>query len=291
MNSEQGKMSAGADKYKDEIRIEKLEVYAYHGVYPEERKQGQIFLVNAVLYTDTRRAGEEDKVELSTDYGAVSIFIDHWMKKNTCYTLEAVAEKLAREILLNYDLICSLDLEILKPEAPIPLTFGCVSVKIHRGWHKAYLSVGSNMGDRKKYLEDGIEALKAHPLMKHVKVSELIETAPYGGVEQADFLNAAIGLETLLDPEALLEVLHEIENAAGRKRTLRWGPRTLDLDILFFDKLVYESDTLVIPHPDLHNREFVLKPLSNIAPNYRHPLLGMTVNQELAELEKSSLSV
>ncbi len=291
MNSEQGKMSAGADKYKDEIRIEKLEVYAYHGVYPEERKQGQIFLVNAVLYTDTRRAGEEDKVELSTDYGAVSIFIDHWMKKNTCYTLEAVAEKLAREILLNYDLICSLDLEILKPEAPIPLTFGCVSVKIHRGWHKAYLSVGSNMGDRKKYLEDGIEALKAHPLMKHVKVSELIETAPYGGVEQADFLNAAIGLETLLDPEALLEVLHEIENAAGRKRTLRWGPRTLDLDILFFDKLVYESDTLVIPHPDLHNREFVLKPLSNIAPNYRHPLLGITVNQELAELEKSSLSV
>lgn len=291
MNSEQGKMSAGADKYKDEIRIEKLEVYAYHGVYPEERKQGQIFLVNAVLYTDTRRAGEEDKVELSTDYGAVSIFIDHWMKKNTCYTLEAVAEKLAREILLNYDLICSLDLEILKPEAPIPLTFGCVSVKIHRGWHKAYLSVGSNMGDRKKYLEDGIEALKAHPLMKHVKVSELIETAPYGGVEQADFLNAAIGLETLLDPEALLEVLHEIENAAGRKRTLRWGPRTLDLDILFFDKLVYESETLVIPHPDLHNREFVLKPLSNIAPNYRHPLLGMTVNQELAELEKSSLSV
>lgn len=292
MYSEQGKMSAGADReYKDEIRIEKLEVYAYHGVYPEERKQGQIFLVNAVLYTDTRRAGEEDKVELSTDYGAVSIFIDRWMKKNTCYTLEAVAEKLARELLLNYDLICSLDLEILKPEAPIPLTFGCVSVKIHRGWHKAYLSVGSNMGDRKKYLEDGIEALKAHPLMKHVKVSELIETAPYGGVEQADFLNAAIGLETLLDPEALLEVLHEIENAAGRERTLRWGPRTLDLDILFYDKLVYESDTLVIPHPDLHNREFVLKPLSNIAPNYRHPLLGMTVNQELAELEKSSLSV
>lgn len=292
MYSVQGMMSAGADREdKDEIRIEKLEVYAYHGVYPEERKQGQIFLVNAVLYTDTHRAGEEDKIELSTDYGAVSIFIDDWMKKNTCYTLEAAAERLARAILLNYDLIYSLDLEILKPEAPIPLTFGSVSVKIHRGWHKAYLSVGSNMGDRKKYLEGGIEALKAHPLMKQVKVSELIETAPYGGVEQADFLNAAIGLETLLEPEALLEVLHEIENGAGRERTLRWGPRTLDLDILFYDKLVYESDTLVIPHPDLHNREFVLKPLSTIAPNYRHPLLGMTISQELAELEKSSLPV
>lgn len=282
MYSEQG---------KDEIRIEKLEVYAYHGVYPEERKRGQIFLVNTVLYTDTHRAGTEDKVELSTDYGAVSMFIDRWMKENTCHTLEAVAGNLAREILLNFDLISALDLEILKPEAPIPLTFGCVSVKIHRSWHKAYLSVGSNMGERKKYLEDGIEALKAHPLIKQVKVSELIETAPYGGVEQADFLNAAIGLETLMEPEELLEALHNIENSAGRERILRWGPRTLDLDILFFDKLVYESDTLVIPHPDLHNREFVLKPLSTIAPNYRHPLLGMTVSQELAELEKSSLPV
>lgn len=282
MYSEQG---------KDEIRIEKLEVYAYHGVYPEERKRGQIFLVNTVLYTDTHRAGTEDMVELSTDYGAVSMFIDRWMKKNTCHTLEAVAGNLAREILLNFDLISALDLEILKPEAPIPLTFGCVSVKIHRSWHKAYLSVGSNMGDRKKYLEDGIEALKAHPLIKQVKVSELIETAPYGGVEQADFLNAAIGLETLMEPEELLEALHNIENSAGRERILRWGPRTLDLDILFFDQLVYESDTLVIPHPDLHNREFVLKPLSTIAPNYRHPLLGMTVSQELAELEKSSLPV
>ena len=282
MYSEQG---------KDEIRIEKLEVYAYHGVYPEERKRGQIFLVNTVLYTDTHRAGTEDKVELSTDYGAVSMFIDRWMKENTCHTLEAVAGNLAREILLNFDLISALDLEILKPEAPIPLTFGCVSVKIHRSWHKAYLSVGSNMGDRKKYLEDGIEALKAHPLIKQVKVSELIETAPYGGVEQADFLNAAIGLGTLMEPEELLEALHNIENSAGRERILRWGPRTLDLDILFFDKLVYESDTLVIPHPDLHNREFVLKPLSTIAPNYRHPLLGMTVSQELAELEKSSLPV
>ncbi len=282
MYSEQG---------KDEIRIEKLEVYAYHGVYPEERKRGQIFLVNTVLYTDTHRAGTEDKVELSTDYGAVSMFIDRWMKENTCHTLEAVAGNLAREILLNFDLISALDLEILKPEAPIPLTFGCVSVKIHRSWHKAYLSVGSNMGDRKKYLEDGIEALKAHPLIKQVKVSELIETAPYGGVEQADFLNAAIGLETLMEPEELLEALHNIENSAGRERILRWGPRTLDLDILFFDQLVYESDTLVIPHPDLHNREFVLKPLSTIAPNYRHPLLGMTVSQELAELEKPSLPV
>lgn len=273
---------------KDEIKIEKLEIYAYHGVYPEERRGGQIFLVSAVLYTDTRRAGVEDDINFSTDYGAVSLFIEKWMKKNICYSIEAVAERLAEEILLKYDLICGLDLEIYKPEAPIPLSFHSVSVKIHRSWHKVYLSVGSNMGDRQKYIEDGVQALKANPRTKLVKVSDIIETEPYGGVEQDNFLNGIIEIETLLGPEELLETLHEIENNAGRERTLRWGPRTLDLDILFFDKLVYESDDLVIPHPDMQNREFVLKPLSTVAPNYRHPVLGTTVLQELAELEKSS---
>lgn len=276
---------------RDEIRIDKLEVYAYHGVYPEERKRGQIFLVSAVLYADTRRAGTEDEIEYSTDYGDVSVFIENWMKKNTYQTLEAVAENLAEDILLKYDLIYGLDLEIFKPEAPIPLPFKCVSVKIHRSWHKAYLSVGSNMGDRKGYIDFGIQALQENPLIKAVRVSDIIETKPYGGVEQDNFLNGVIEIETLLGPEELLRALHEIESSAGRERMLRWGPRTLDLDILFFDRLVYESDDLVIPHPDLQNREFVLKPLSMVAPNYRHPVLGTTMLQELDELEKSSCPI
>lgn len=277
-----------SDDAKDKIMIEKLEVYAYHGVYPEEKRRGQIFLVNAVLYTDIRRAGAEDRIELTTDYGAVCMFIDGWMKMNTRNTLEAVAENLARDIMLNFSLICGLDLEICKPEAPIPIPFGSVSVKIHREWHRTYLGIGSNMGDRKKYIEDAEQALKAHPLIRFIRMSDIIETEPYGGVEQENFLNGAIEAETLLEPEELLAALHEIENNAGRERTLHWGPRTLDLDILFYDKLIYESDTLVIPHPDLQNRSFVLKPLSMIAPNYRHPLSGRTVCQELEELERSS---
>lgn len=271
---------------EDRIIIEKLEVYAYHGVYPYERREGQTFLVSAVLYTDMQKAGREDKLDYSTDYGDVCAFIDRWMKENTYHTLEAAAVHLAEEILLKYDLISSVELEIYKPEAPIPLPFGCVSVKIRRGWHRVYLSVGSNMGNRAKYIEDGILALKEHPLIRLGKVSELIETKPYGGVEQRDFLNGAIELDTLLDPEELLKALHTIEQEAGRERTVHWGPRTLDLDILFYDKLVYESDTLVIPHPDLHNRIFVLRPMSAIAPNFRHPLRGVTVRQALEELEK-----
>lgn len=275
----------------DEIRIEMLEVYAYHGVYPSERRKGQCFFVNAVLYTDTRRAGIEDKLELSTDYGDVCLFIDKWMKENTCQLLETVAEKMSNAILLKYDLISAIDLEIRKPEAPIELPFGCVSVKVHRGWHKAYLSLGSNMGDREGYIRGGIQALKDCPRIRLIKTSDFIVTEPYGGVEQEEFLNGVLEIETLLGPEELLEKIHETEAAANRKREVHWGPRTLDIDILFYDKLTYESDALVIPHPDMENRDFVLRPLNMLAPNLRHPVLGKSVAQLLRELEERGRTV
>lgn len=270
----------------DEIRIEKLEVYAYHGVYPKERRKGQTFVVNVTLYTDTARAGAKDELYLATDYGEVCMFIDRWMRENTYQLLESVVENLSRELLLKFDLISEIDLEVRKPDAPIDLPFGCVSVKVHRGWHRVYLSVGSNLGDRQKYIEGAVHALETHPQMRGVRVSELIETAPYGNTDQGDFLNGAIELETLLAPENLLEALHDMENAAGRERSVHWGPRTLDLDILFYDSLVYESETLTIPHADMKNRDFVLRPLSTLAPGYRHPVLDKTVAVLLHELEQ-----
>lgn len=270
----------------DEIRIEKLEVYAYHGVYPKERRKGQTFVVNATLYTDTARAGAKDELYLATDYGEVCVFIDRWMRENTYQLLESVVENLAREILLKFDLISEIDLEVRKPDAPIDLPFGCVSVKVHRGWHKVYLSVGSNLGDRQEYIDGAVHALETHPQMRGVRVSELIETVPYGNTDQGDFLNGAIELETLLAPEDLLKALQGIENAAGREHGVHWGPRTLDLDILFYDNLVYENETLTIPHADMKNRDFVLKPLSTLAPGYRHPVLDKTVAVLLHELEQ-----
>lgn len=269
---------------KDKINIEELEVYAHHGVYPEEQEKGQLFYVNATLYGDIYQAGITDELEFSTDYGKVCHFITEWMQTHTCKLLEAVAERLAEAILCEFPLIEEIELEIRKPQAPIGLPFGSVSVEIRRGWHRVYLSIGSNMGDREAFIRNALDALNSKSHTKICKISDLLITKPYGGVEQEDFLNGAVELKTLLSPKKLLAMLHELEQAAGRERTLRWGPRTLDLDILFYDKLVYEDDELVIPHIDLQNRYFVLKPLSEIAPNYRHPLIGQTVSRMLEEL-------
>ena len=111
-----------------------------------------------------------------------------------------------------------------------------------------------------------------------------METLPYGVVEQDNFVNGIFEIRTLLAPEELLQELHRIEQMEGRERKLHWGPRTLDLDIIFYDDLIYSSEDLVIPHIDMENRYFVLKPLSELAPNFRHPITHKTVAQMLAEL-------
>lgn len=269
---------------KDQIRIEELEVYAHHGVYPEENEKGQHFYVNATLYANTRPAGMADDLRLSTNYGEVCQFITEFMQQHTFQLIETVVEWTAYEVLQQFPLVQGLDLEIRKPEAPIPLPFGSVSVAIHREWHEAYIAVGSNMGDSRGHIAKALGQLEKHKDIQVTKVSGLLETLPYGGVEQENFVNGMFEIRTLLTPEELLRELHKIEASEGRERKIHWGPRTLDLDIIFYDDLIYSSEDLVIPHVDMENRYFVLKPLSELAPNFRHPITHKTVAQMLAEL-------
>lgn len=269
----------------DEIRIDNLEVYAGHGVFEEENRNGQPFFVSAVLYTDVREAGSKDDLSLSTHYGEVSNLIHNYLREHTYKLIEAAAEHLAEEILHGFPLVKKLSLVIRKPKAPIGLPFESVSVKIERGWKKAYLSIGSNMGDKQGYLEEAIAKLKQNVNMRKVRVSGFMVTEPYGGVEQDDFLNAALEIETLYTPMELLHFLQKTELEAGRERKVHWGPRTLDLDILFYEGVISDVPELMIPHPDMHNRAFVLKPLEELCPYYMHPLLGKCVRQMLKELE------
>jgi dihydroneopterin aldolase/2-amino-4-hydroxy-6-hydroxymethyldihydropteridine diphosphokinase len=128
------------------------------------------------------------------------------------------------------------------------------------------------MGKREDYLNQAILKLNQISGCKVEKVSSFHETEPYGGVEQGDFLNCCLKLSTILFPMELLREMQRIENEAGRTREVHWGPRTLDLDLLFFDDLVRDEKELVLPHPDLENRDFVLSPLAEIAPYLRHPI-------------------
>lgn len=272
---------------EDYIKITNLKVFAHHGVFPEETREGQDFFVNAKLFLDCRKAGKSDSLEDSVNYGEVCHFITDFLQKNTYQLIESAAEQLAEEMLLSMPALKGVTIELCKPHAPIGLPFENVSVTIERNWHTAYLAVGSNMGDKKKYIRQGIHELEQVTGIMDVKVSELIVTKPYGGVKQDDFMNGAIQLQTLLTPHELLDVLHEIEQHANRERIIRWGPRTLDLDIIFYDKLIFEDDDLMIPHIDMENRDFVLRPLMELCPNYRHPVLGKTVAQLLQQLEKT----
>lgn len=268
----------------DEIRIEDLEVFANHGVFPEENVLGQKFLVSAVLYTDTRRAGRTDDLTASIHYGEVCAFIDRYLREHTFKLLERAAESLAEELLLNTQNLRKVRIEIKKPWAPVGLPLKTVSVSIEREWHDVIIALGSNMGDREGYLNGAVEKLNAVRGCRVKKVSDFIETPPYGVTDQEDFLNGCLEMETLMYPHELLDELHRIEKEAGRERIIRWGPRTLDLDIIFYDDMILQDDDLCIPHVEMHKREFVLKPLCGIAPYKRHPVTGKTVKEMLDEV-------
>lgn len=268
----------------DQIRIKNLKIFAYHGVYEQEKEQGQNFCINAVLYTDTEKAGKSDDIADAVDYGAVCLFLDNYMRENRFNLLEAVTRHAAKELLLAFPAIRKVELEVEKPDAPIPLRFDSVSVKTEKSWHRVFIALGSNMGDRLKFLERAVANLQEDACFRNIRVSDYIETAPYGGVEQDDFLNGVLEAETIYSPGELLARLQEEEQLAERKREIHWGPRTLDLDILFYDDLVISDEKLSVPHPDMKNRRFVLEPLAELAPAFVHPVYRKTVRELLQEL-------
>lgn len=146
--------------------------------------------------------------------------------------------------------------------------------------NRVYIAFGSNIGDRYKAVENAFRLIEENG-MKILQKSEIYETEPYGYLNQPPFINGVLLAETDLSCREVLERLLAIELELGRVREFRWGPRIIDLDIIFFNNEIYDEADLKVPHPDMQNRVFVLKPLNDICPDYIHPILKKSVSEML----------
>lgn len=260
----------------DKIEITALEIYAYHGVYEEEKKNGQRFYLDLTL--EIERSDSADDIGATVHYGEVAIAAQRYATQTRYDLIETLAEGVARTVLDSFAAVRAVEVAVNKPDAPIPLTFGNVCVKIRRVRTAAYLALGSNLGDKKAYLDGAIAALRDIDGVRVAAVSSYYVTPPYGVVDQDDFVNACVKIETYLSPRDLLGVCRRLEQAAGRVRLRRWGERTLDIDIVGYGDAIVDEPDLQIPHREMHKRAFVLDPLSEIASGWVHPILRKTVS-------------
>lgn len=249
--------------------IENLKVMACHGVNPEEKVNPQPFLFTAKLYFDLSKAEKSDNLYDTINYSKASKAIINLAIHNSFDLIEKLASETALMLLREFPKIDAVELTVRKPEAPMRLDFESVGVKVFKKRSRAYISLGSSMGDREKILDEAFCELE-----KEVKVlnrSSYHETEPFGGVAKNKFLNAAALIETYMSPLELLDFIHDIEKKLGRVRKQRWEDRLIDIDILTFNFDLICDEKLIVPHPGLEEREFVLLPLSEIAPDFINP--------------------
>lgn len=266
---------------KDQIRIKGLKIYAYHGCLAEEREKGQEFTLDVTLHLSLSAAGSSDDLEKTINYAAVCETVRDSFTQYAYNLIEAAAEDVAEAVLLGYPLCNCVEVEVFKPHAPIPMDFENVSVHIERKRHTAYIAVGSNIGDGKATIEEAKKLFLKFNGNTIDKEATLIITKPYGVTDQPDFTNGMWKVTTLLEPFALLKKLNEIEARLGRERLVHWGPRTIDLDIIYYDDLVIDSEKLTVPHVDMANRTFVLEPLQEVDPFVRHPITHLRAGEML----------
>ncbi|MSR77900.1 MAG: 2-amino-4-hydroxy-6-hydroxymethyldihydropteridine diphosphokinase [Candidatus Omnitrophica bacterium] len=152
---------------------------------------------------------------------------------------------------------------------------------------KIYIALGSNLGDRNAYLDRAVLEVAKTPGISGLKMSPVYETRPVGGPEgQENYLNAVMEIQTELAAREILNLLLKVEKGLGRERSVKNAPRTIDLDLIFYGDQVIEDRGLSIPHPRLHEREFVLRPLADLAPDFMHPVLKQSVRHLLTSIEQ-----
>lgn len=273
----------------DKIYIDELECFGYHGVFEEEKRKGQPFIVSAIIHLDSTEAASKDDCDLTVNYASVCQDINEIVSKGSVNLIETLARKIAETIIFKYNRVERIEIRVDKPKAPIDLKFKSIAVSTDIRWHRVYIALGANIGDPEANIRGAIKEISNDDRFRDLRDSKLIRTKPYGVIDQPDFLNGAIEVKTILTPSELLEFTSSIENKFKRKRDIHWGPRTLDLDIIFYDDEIIDTKDLIIPHPEMHKRDFVLEPIADLNPNLIHPIYRMRVSEMLEKLrEKES---
>jgi dihydroneopterin aldolase/2-amino-4-hydroxy-6-hydroxymethyldihydropteridine diphosphokinase len=268
----------------DQVRLQGIRARGHHGVFEHERREGQDFVVDVVLHLDTRPAAAHDDLTRTVHYGELATAVADAVRSDPVDLVETLAARIARLCLLD-EIVHAADVTVHKPQAPITEDFADVAVTLRRHREElldaaptrpvpAVLALGANLGDREGTLRSAVEALAGLDGVEVTAVSPVVETDPVGGPDQPDYLNAVVLVSTTLSPRGLLAAAHEVEDRHGRERLERWGPRTLDVDVVDYDGLVAAADDLHLPHPRAGGRAFVLAPWLAVDPAATLPGAG-----------------
>lgn len=271
----------------DKIHIKDLEIIGFHGAIPEEKVLGQKFVLSFELDVDLRQAGKNDDLTKTVHYGELAQKVEEEFTKTSYDLIEKAAEEICEFVLLNYPLVKKVKLLLKKPWAPTRKHVEYVAVEIERKWNKVYIAAGSNLGNKEETLKEAIDKIDKRKDCVVTKVSNFYTTDPVGYEDQDQFVNCVFEINTLQTPSELMDTLLEVEKDFKRERIIRWGPRTLDLDIIFYNDIISYDEHILIPHPRAHERQFVMKPMCDINPYYVHPIYRkrvMDISSELGEL-------
>lgn len=256
----------------DRIEIRGLRVVGIVGALSEERVRAQPFEVDLDILTDVTRAGASDDLDDTINYALPVGMIEHIIKTERHILLERVATRIAEEVLSDPK-ATGVEVVVRKLHPPIPADMTSTAVRVQRNrahfarmprvHTRAYVALGTNLGDRRAYLRNAIDHIEGVVAVSHVYETDPVDTPAGSG----RYLNMVVAIETDLDPFALLARCQLVEQDAGRVRSVRNAPRTLDIDVLLYGDVAMESAELTIPHPRMWERRFVLAPLADVAPH------------------------
>lgn len=271
----------------DRIFVTNLCLVGYHGVMEEERVLGQRFFLDIEVSTDARRASANDDYMETVCYGGLCDLAKEVSEAGPYLLIETFAERVIAAILGRFPTVTEARVRIRKPGAAINASFDTVGVELARKrQRKVAFSLGSNVGDRSSLIRAALAFLEAEEGVEITRVSSFYETAPWGNTDQDRFVNACAIGQTSLTPHEVLRACKVIEVQLGRTPGERWGPRLIDIDLLWLGDEEISTVALTLPHREMANRGFVLMPLAEIAGD--EVVGGQSVSQMLADLDLAS---